>query len=1022
VEDLLERLRPALAGRYTIDHEIGSGGMATVYLAQDLKHHRLVAIKVLKPELAASLGAERFLREIEISAQLNHPNILTLIDSGKADGLLYYAMPYVEGESLRDRLEREKQLPIEDALQITSEVADALSYAHSLGIVHRDVKPENILFAAGHAVVADFGIAKAVTEAGGEALTETGLAIGTPAYMSPEQAVGTKGLDTRSDVYSLGCVLYEMLSGDPPFVGSTPQAIIARKSAEAAPSLKVVRRRVTDSVEYAVATALETTPADRFATVSQFVEALRAPAPPRRASGPAPPSLSVVTGLYVAGSVLVLAAAYLLVQQLGLPYWVLTAAAVLVVMFLPLTLVTGTVERRRVSAAHANGWDTGSGSRPKTGLTWRRAGITMVLAFALLGLTAAGYSAMRSMGIGPAGTLVAAGILPERPRIIVADFENRTADGSLGITIAEMLRIDLAQSQVVRLPNNAAIAEALRWMDRDPEAPLDVSMALEIAEREGVPAVIAGAVSPMGDGYVLTVRLIAAADGAELIPLRETVRDPARPYDAIDRLSRALRTQIGEPLRSVRGSEPLVRATTSSIEALRKFTEGTRAYGRTGQYAGATALLEEAVVLDSGFAQAHLMLATWYYDREMYSQAREAARRAFEHRSRMPERRRAATEVNYYRLVEPDRAKLMEVYESTLSRYPRHATAMVMLADLYLKSRRWTEAERLALRAAAIVPFPNAFYNAIEAQVAQGRIGDAERTLLGLAEADPEHRYLLWLPVRFAEARRDYEGTGALLDSTRRDENVAWWLLGTARNRVVQGMFAEGLGYLSEWILIDNESHDIWGAAIHARVSVWSGDTTGALNRVEHALEGYRRDSLPDEALYLPLVTLYAETNQPERAREFLEAYQVQVHEVIQLRRPERHGAAGAIAFAEKNFQDAIQHYRRWYEESNCAVCGLYQLGRAYEMSGDVDSAVAVYQRAVDTPGLRRWVEEYLTLGPTYQRLATLYEQRGDRNNAIEYYNRFIELWKDADPELQPQVQHARERLAALVGEPQPAM
>jgi serine/threonine-protein kinase len=278
--DQFDRINKALADHYRIERVLGSGGMATVYLAEDVKHHRQVAIKVLRPELAASIGADRFLREIEIAAQLNHPNILTLIDSGEADGLLYYVMTYVEGESLRERLEREKQLPIDEALQITSEVADALGYAHSLGIVHRDIKPENILFEAGHAVVADFGIAKAVTDAGGARLTETGLAIGTPAYMSPEQAVGTKDVDTRSDVYSLGCVLYEMLGGDPPFLASTPQLIIARKSAEPAPSLKVVRRRITDSVEYAVSTALETTPADRFATVSQFVEALHAPEPP----------------------------------------------------------------------------------------------------------------------------------------------------------------------------------------------------------------------------------------------------------------------------------------------------------------------------------------------------------------------------------------------------------------------------------------------------------------------------------------------------------------------------------------------------------------------------------------------------------------------------------------------------------------------------------------------------------------------------------------------------------------------
>ena len=199
--------------------------MATVYLAEDVKHHRRVAVKVLRAELAAALGPERFLREIEIGAQLHHPHILPLYDSGGAAGFLYYVMPYVEGESLRDRLAREKQLPLDDALQIAREVADALSYAHSHDVVHRDIKPENILLESGHAVVADFGIARAITAAGGEKLTETGLALGTPAYMSPEQAAGSKELDGRSDLYSLGCVLYEMLAGQPPFTGPTVQSL-----------------------------------------------------------------------------------------------------------------------------------------------------------------------------------------------------------------------------------------------------------------------------------------------------------------------------------------------------------------------------------------------------------------------------------------------------------------------------------------------------------------------------------------------------------------------------------------------------------------------------------------------------------------------------------------------------------------------------------------------------------------------------------------------------------------------------
>ncbi len=271
--DQLARLHAALAGRYAIERELGRGGMATVYLARDLKHHRQVAIKVLKPELAAALGPERFLREIEIAAQLSHPHILPLLDSGEADGLLFYLMPYVEGESLRGRLEREKQLPLEDALQIMGEVADALSYAHRHDVVHRDVKPENILFEAGHAVVSDFGIARAITAAAGDELTQTGIAIGTPGYMSPEQAVGSKELDGRSDIYSLGCVLYEMLAGEPPYAGPNARAVIAKSWSEPVPRLRTLRE-VPEAVEHAVTKALAKAPADRFATAARFREAL----------------------------------------------------------------------------------------------------------------------------------------------------------------------------------------------------------------------------------------------------------------------------------------------------------------------------------------------------------------------------------------------------------------------------------------------------------------------------------------------------------------------------------------------------------------------------------------------------------------------------------------------------------------------------------------------------------------------------------------------------------------------------
>ena len=272
--ELEERLRIALAGRYALERELGRGGMAVVFLAHDSRHDRVVAIKVLRQEVAAALGAERFLREIQIAAKLHHPHILPLYDSGTAADLLYYVMPYVEGKSLRERLDHETQLPLDDALTITRQVAGALAYAHQHDVVHRDIKPENILLESGEAVVADFGIARAISAAGGDKLTHTGIAIGTPLYMSPEQATGVGALDGRSDVYSLGCVLYEMLAGHPPFSGGTAQAILARHALDPVPRLRTARGTVSGAVAEALDRALAKAPADRYATALQFAEAL----------------------------------------------------------------------------------------------------------------------------------------------------------------------------------------------------------------------------------------------------------------------------------------------------------------------------------------------------------------------------------------------------------------------------------------------------------------------------------------------------------------------------------------------------------------------------------------------------------------------------------------------------------------------------------------------------------------------------------------------------------------------------
>ena len=316
------RVVDALAARYRVEREIGAGGMATVYLAEDLKHHRRIALKVLKPELAAILGAERFLKEIEVTANLQHPNILPLYDSGEAGGHLYYVMPFIEGEALRDRLSREKQLPVDEALRIADSVAAALQFAHERGVVHRDIKPENILLQSGQALVADFGIALAVSQAGGARLTETGLSLGTPHYMSPEQATGDRDIDARSDIYGLGCVLYEMLAGEPPHLGNTAQAVVAKILTDDPEPVRKRRKTVPLHVDAVVQKALAKLPADRFASAAELRSTMANPSftlPVTGERGPAAFLRRVPLGIAGATAVVALAVGALALRREGRP-------------------------------------------------------------------------------------------------------------------------------------------------------------------------------------------------------------------------------------------------------------------------------------------------------------------------------------------------------------------------------------------------------------------------------------------------------------------------------------------------------------------------------------------------------------------------------------------------------------------------------------------------------------------------------------------------------------------------------
>ncbi len=562
--DLSERLQAAIGDTYRIEKELGGGGMSRVFLAEEVELGRQVVIKVLPPDMAAGVNKERFHREIQLAAKLQHPHVVPLLTAGASDDLLYYVMPFIQGESLRVKLAREGELPVSEALQILGEVVDALAYAHRNGVVHRDIKPDNVLLSEGHAVVTDFGVAKAVTaSSGSSSLTSLGVALGTPAYMAPEQAAADPHTDHRADIYAVGALAYEMLCGRPPFTAPTPQAVMAAHVSEIPDPMTKHRSAVSEALNALVMRCLEKKAADRWQSAAELVPQLKAMATPSGGVTPTgtQPVAAVsaelamrqthpvrVAALFGLASIGALAIVYALVQFLGLPDWVFVGAIVVLLIGFPIMMLTGHHERQR-AVARTTGLHvaTPSGAIQRW-FTWRRALLGGGLAFAGLAAVAAVYMAMRTIGIGPVGTLMATGALEERDRLIIADFENRTADSTLGPSVTEAFRIDLGQSPVIQLIEARDIAPVLNRMNRDPDSPLDDETALEVAEREGIKAVVAGEIGPVGAGYVISARVLAAADASPLIRLRETADSDAELIAAIDRLSGKLRERIGESL------------------------------------------------------------------------------------------------------------------------------------------------------------------------------------------------------------------------------------------------------------------------------------------------------------------------------------------------------------------------------------------------------------------------------------------------------------------------------------------
>ena len=1048
MQEHLDNLKAALSGRYDIEREIGAGGMATVFLAHDVKHDRQVAVKVLRPDLSASLGAERFLREISIAAKLSHPHILPLYDSGEADGFLYFVMPFIEGESLRARLARTGELPIGEAIRLIRNVVDALALAHKNGIVHRDIKPDNVLLSAEHALVTDFGVAKAVSAATDQRrdLTTSGMAVGTPAYMSPEQAAGDPNIDHRADIYAVGCMAYEMLTGRPPFDSDSAQTILAAHVTDQPDPVQVHRDAIPEGVADVIMRCLEKRPADRWQSAAELRESLDSltstgaitPTGARSTSASAElvyhrSQPARVMGMFAVVAVMVLVVTYALLFQLGLPGWVFTAAVAILAVSLPFVMLTGRAERRRASARLSGATRAVKVGGIQDHLTWRRAFTGSTIAFLGLGAVVGVYMGMRLMGIGPVGTLVASGVMEERDRIVLADFVNRTADSALGETITELLRIDLTQSPTVSLLDQSQIMRVLLRMERPMDASLDEALAMDVATREGLKGVVAGEILSVGSGYVVSSSLRTAA-GAVLWVGRESASDPSQVIDAVDKLSASLRARIGESLRTIRADPPLAAVTTRSTGALLKYAQADRA-NNAADYDRAIRLLGEAIDIDSNFAMAYRKLGVILQNQNQEPERRRAAlTRGFELRNNLTDRERYLMEAAYYTYVVDSVEASIEAYQSLLDTYPDDHIALNNLAVNYRGQGRMEEAAALYVRAIRMGNAPAVTYtNAIGTLNEVGEADTAVAILDAFAAAYPAHPQLPIFQAGRAAAQFDYEAAARysqqLLERVRIIPSLAAVAnLNLASYAMIQGRPEESLSTLQEAFRIQdefslgfiNQPWELFGAQVDAVM------TLRFFGRREQAVEVLDRARASDTWTatdpanrdYPSLITLYAEAGDVERAQELVRQYRQSVDQTTQETvgaRAEMHSARGYIALAEGQPMEALLEFRASRELITvCKICGLVEVGMAYDAAGMADSAIMVYEQYLEDNNLNRNQQDGMNLFRVIRRLGELYDQNGDTDRAIEYYNRFVELWENAEPALQPQVEEIRGRLAEL--------
>jgi TolB-like protein len=1054
--DLRTQLQANLGNAFALERELGGGGMSRVFVADEVRLARKVVIKVLTPELAQGLNAERFEREILLAASLQQANIVPILTAGDLDGLPYFTMPFVEGESLRNRIVP-GGLPIDDVVAILRDVAKALAYAHARNIVHRDIKPDNVLLSGGTAVVTDFGIAKALsasrTQGAGATLTSIGTSIGTPAYMAPEQVAGDPNLDHRVDLYALGCMAQELLTGRTPFADRAPQKMLAAHLSEAPPPISSLRPDCPAALASLVTDLLRKDPADRPKSATDVLQALGAVSTSSRPTLAldAPGMLPRILAIYVVATAAVGIVAKAAVVGIGLPDWVFPGAVAVMLLGLPALLITAYVKRVARQAALTNPTRTPGGSvatRAPTGtmatmalkasphMSWRRTTRAGAIVLGVFVLSVAGFMTLRGLGIGPWGSLVAAGKLGAQDRIVLADLKTAPEDSALAPIVIEAVRAAMSQSRAVHLVPQTDVADALEQMKRPRDSRLDdPAVVSQVAARTNAKAVLGGRLARAGTGYAVSLELVGANGGTVLASYQGTASTTDL-LSVVDGLTRKLRGKVGESLRQVQRSVPLERATTTSLEALRKYSDAVVANDINSDYPRAEQLSREAVGLDSTFALAWRKLAVALFNSSGSRAAQDSAlSHAFRYADKLPDREKYIVQGAYYNGARTaiDRGKAIAAYQAAYAADSGSGAAASWLTLLFDDRLQFDSALHYARRQQDLTPGSSSVASRVSALAVAGQVDSATILLDSLFKANPAAATedgVRWGAYYAMTARGQVDSALLVTDPMRNSKDPGYRVVGLGIKEIAEelnGQLARAAETDSEYVTLSasrGAQAKVYGILAATSDIELRGNRDAGARALDAMVAGPEwAATLPVDRPYFGIATLYAEAGRADKARQLLARFDA---ENPAAKAPnngfQRAAVLGEIALTENKPQEAIHQFRLASigedgASTGCDACNAYNLGRAFDAAGQPDSAIAQFKAYLAVPIARRTIIDYRALARVQKRLGELYDAKHDRQNAIKHYAAFVEQWQTADADLQPGVTSVRKRLNELRGQ-----